>query len=81
MTAPKKLSGLQKQVVSLYRNCIRTAYTKPTENRHHFIDFTRKEFGKYKSLPKKEFGAIEHLLRLGNRRLEMLSQSEIKDIH
>lgn len=76
----KKLSGLQKEVIHLYRQCVRAAFKKPAENRLHFVNFIRLEFGKYKSLPRKDFSTIEHLLRVGNRRLEMYSSPEVKDI-
>lgn len=76
-----KLSGLQKQVIHLYRACHRTVKTKPQENRAHWKSYIHTEFSKYKHLPKKQFGAIEHLLRVGDRRLEMYLSPQIKDIH
>ena len=77
----RRLSGLQKEVVHLYRQCIRTAHKKPIENRPHFITYIRREFDKYRSLSRKDFSTIEHLLRVGNRRLEMYAAPELKDIH
>ena len=76
----KKLSGLQKQVISLYRNCIRSSYNKPRENRQHFIDYSRAQFLKYQNLPRKEFVTIEHLLRVGHKKLETLKSEKVKDI-
>lgn len=77
----KRLSGLQKEVIHLYRQCVRTAFKKPVENRPNFVRYIRTEFGKYRDLPRKDFSTIEHLLRVGNRRLEMYSTPELKDIH
>ncbi|CCE91831.1 Sdh6p TDEL_0D02470 [Torulaspora delbrueckii] len=77
----KRLSGLQKEVIHLYRGCIRVAHTKPRPNQPHFVSYIREEFGKYKGLPKKDFTAIEHLLRVGHKRKDLYSQPELKDIH
>ncbi|CDO94212.1 unnamed protein product [Kluyveromyces dobzhanskii CBS 2104] len=76
----KRLSGLQKEVIHLYRQCVKTAHKKPIENRPHFITYIRAEFGKFKDLSRKDFSTIEHLIRVGNRRLEMYATPELKDI-
>ncbi|ODV76160.1 Sdh6p CYBJADRAFT_170621 [Cyberlindnera jadinii NRRL Y-1542] len=76
----KRLSGLQKEVLRLYRKCLRASFTKPKENQHHFIEYSRNEFKKHQKLPKKEYSTIEYLLRTGYRRFEMFSAPEIKDI-
>lgn len=81
MTGVKKLSGLQKEVIHLYRQWIRMAHTKPIDNQSHFLNFIHEEFGKYKELPRKDFTTIEYLLRTGSRRLEMYSKDEVKDMH
>ncbi|WPK26063.1 hypothetical protein PUMCH_003408 [Australozyma saopauloensis] len=75
-----RLSGLQREVLKLYRICIRATYTKPSENRLHWRDYIRSEFDKHKLLPKKSFSVIEHLLRVGNRRYEMYRDPSIKDV-
>ncbi|CAH6720641.1 succinate dehydrogenase assembly factor 1, mitochondrial [[Candida] jaroonii] len=75
-----KLSGLQKQVIHLYRSCMRQVKHKPIDTQHHWRKFIHAEFVKYKAIPKKQFSAIEHLLRSGDRRLEMFSNPQIKDI-
>lgn len=75
-----RLSGLQREVLKLYRQCIRSTYTKPAENRLHWREYVRGEFDKHKGLPKKSFSVIEHLLRVGNRRYEMYLDPSIKDV-
>lgn len=77
----RRLSGLQKEVLHLYRNSVRVAHTKPKQNQPHFIKYIREEFGKYKDLPRKDFTTIEHLLRVGNKRINLYSAPELKDIH
>jgi len=43
-------------------------------------DYDRNEFHKNIGLEKKDFGAIEYLLRKGQKQLEMYSAPGIKDI-
>ncbi|EGW30751.1 uncharacterized protein SPAPADRAFT_72684 [Spathaspora passalidarum NRRL Y-27907] len=76
-----RLSGLQREVLKLYRQCVRTVKTKPPSAQEHWRKFIRGEFKRYQHLTKKDFGAIEHLIRVGHRRFEMLSDPQIKDIN
>lgn len=76
-----RLSGLQREVLKLYRACMRSVYSKPVENREHWRGYIRAEFGKHHHLPKKSFNVIEHLLRVGRRRWEMYKDPNIKDVH
>ncbi|AMD21258.1 HEL022Cp [Eremothecium sinecaudum] len=76
-----RLSGLQRDVLHLYRRSIRIAYTKSASTTPHFIKFARSEFDKYRNISRKEFSTIEHLLRVGNKRLDLYSSHELKDIH
>ncbi|RKF78676.1 Succinate dehydrogenase assembly factor 1, mitochondrial [Golovinomyces cichoracearum] len=75
-----RYSGLQKEVFSLYRQCLRACQKKSQDARPHFLLFTRKEFEKNRCLSKKDFVAIEYLLRKGHRQLELYSSSGIRDI-
>ena len=81
MPPAKHLSGLQKEVVHLYRQFIRMTYKKPKDNQYRFISYIHNEFNKYKDLPRKDFTTIEYLLRSGNKKLKMYSQDDVKDIH
>ncbi|ODV85928.1 hypothetical protein CANARDRAFT_198106 [[Candida] arabinofermentans NRRL YB-2248] len=78
---PLKFSGLQKEVLSLYRSCLRATRNKPIEKRQHWVNFIHGEFGKYRSIPKRDFSAIEHLLRLGRRRMDMYASPLITDVN
>ncbi|RKF59648.1 Succinate dehydrogenase assembly factor 1, mitochondrial [Erysiphe neolycopersici] len=74
-------SGLQKEVLSLYRECLRVCRKKkPSATRSHFEQFTRSEFEKHLYLNKKEFVAIEYLLRKGRRQLVLYSTPGVSDI-
>ncbi|EHA19240.1 hypothetical protein CBS63078_10390 [Aspergillus niger] len=75
-----RLSGLQRQVLALYRTCLREAGKKPIETRENFRAYARAEFRKNSSVSKKDFGAIEYLLRKGQRQLEMYSAPGIRNI-
>lgn len=75
-----RLSGLQRDVLSLYRNCLRAARTKPPDARPNFKAFARKEFERHKALDKKDFSAIEFFLRKGNRQLEIYREPGVHNI-
>ncbi|KAH5033527.1 hypothetical protein HBI74_068500 [Parastagonospora nodorum] len=76
-----RLSGLQRDVLSLYRQCLRALRAKPDDTRHNFRNYTRKEFRKYLDVGKKDFGTIEYLLRRGRNQLEAHRDPGIRDIH
>ncbi|TVY51998.1 Succinate dehydrogenase assembly factor 1, mitochondrial [Lachnellula cervina] len=75
-----KHSGLQREVLSLYRTCLRESRKKPANTRLHFELYARTEFDKSIGLDKKDFGAIEYLLRKGRRQVDMYSSPGIRDI-
>lgn len=118
-----RLSGLQREVLSLYRKCLREIRKKPSVSASgsvsgfchwsqtnalwhwslrriqgrtsglilgrehlHVISFEtanicgRKEFEKHRTLNKKDFNAIEYLLRKGHRQFEMYSSPGIRNI-
>ncbi|KAG0164096.1 hypothetical protein DFQ30_010517 [Apophysomyces sp. BC1015] len=80
MAAPVRRSGLQQQVIQLYRDCLRAARLKPKENRPHFYAYIRREF-KAHNIRKSDFATIEYMLRRGKRQLETYSSPNIQDIH
>ncbi|KAK3192693.1 hypothetical protein K4F52_001047 [Lecanicillium sp. MT-2017a] len=75
-----RLSGLQKEVLALYRQCLRESRAKPAATRPHFKEFARTEFAKNVAIDKRDFAAIEFLLRKGKRQLEVYSSPGIKDV-
>ncbi|ORX69565.1 hypothetical protein DL89DRAFT_267752 [Linderina pennispora] len=81
MSAPRKLSGLQKDVLRLYRDCLRAVRTKPEEAQPRFYAFTRREFEKnIGSMKRTDVKAIEYLMRIGRRRLEQYRNPNVRDI-
>lgn len=77
----KKFSGIQRQVLDLYRNCIRAAYSKPVEFKQNWLNYIHDEFNKHRKIPRRNFSAIEHLLRVGDRRFEMYKSPLIKNVN
>ena len=80
MARAPRLSGLQRDVLSLYRRCLRAARTKPASTRPNFEAFARREFGRNVGVDKKDFGAIEFLLRKGQKQLEVYEAPGITNI-
>ncbi|PSN65599.1 hypothetical protein BS50DRAFT_62449 [Corynespora cassiicola Philippines] len=75
-----RLSGLQRDVLSLYRRCIRAVREKPSDAQGNFRDFARTEFRKNLGVNKKDFSTIEYLLRKGQRQLETYQDPGIRNI-
>jgi len=67
----RRLSGLQKEVLSLYRTLLREAQKKDTAE--DVMAYCRKEFRK-KSLdiPNKDFRTIEHNIRSGHKFVKLM---------
>lgn len=80
MARQPRLSGLQRDVLSLYRRCLRAARLKPIANRPNFEAFARREFARNVTLDKKDFGTIEFLLRKGHKQLETYEAPNIRNI-
>ncbi|KAF4585807.1 putative Found in Mitochondrial Proteome [Ophiocordyceps camponoti-floridani] len=75
-----RLSGLQKDVLSLYRQCLRASRQKPKGARSHFEAFVRAEFTRNINIDKRNFDFIEFLLRRGRRQLQVYSSPGVKDV-
>ncbi|XAR59328.1 hypothetical protein NMG60_11015121 [Bertholletia excelsa] len=68
-----KLSGMQKQVLGLYRGFLRVARTKCPEDRHQIESIVSAEFRhNSQSVDRKNFLYIEYLLRRGKKQLDQL---------
>ena len=73
-----RYSGLQKQVLGLYRQLWRA--TKNKESPLMLKKFIRKEFETYKTIPKHETTRIEWFLRNGYTKLELLQNEQCTNI-
>lgn len=74
-TTLQRPSGLQRQVLSLYRNALRAARRQELEQRVGIETHARCEFDKYRNADKRNYQLIEHLIRRGKRQLEILATS------
>ncbi|MCO5607699.1 hypothetical protein L7F22_061898 [Adiantum nelumboides] len=78
MAAQRRLSGIQKQVLSLYRSFLRVARTKPPEARFKIQSYIGTQFRRdAAAIDKKDFQQIEYLLRRGAKQLDVLRSSSI----
>jgi succinate dehydrogenase assembly factor 1 len=76
-----RLSGIQREALKLYRSCLRCVRTKPAEFRPHWKLYVKEEFAKNGHVLKKQFNVVEHLIRVGHRKLEVYLNPNIKNIH
>ncbi|BGP43547.1 hypothetical protein JCM10450v2_007720 [Rhodotorula kratochvilovae] len=71
--AVKRVTGLQRQVHSLYKRALRLVASKPLESRPAWFAFVAHHF-RHPSLggglKRKDISAIEHLCRRGDKMLE-----------
>ncbi|KAF9077825.1 hypothetical protein BDP27DRAFT_1282933 [Rhodocollybia butyracea] len=73
-------SGLQRDVLNLYRRALRMVKTKPPSTQDKFSLYIRYTFRlNASSVSPRDVSAIEHLLRKGKRQLEMYEQPSVKD--
>uniref|UniRef100_A0A7S1T4E1 Complex 1 LYR protein domain-containing protein n=1 Tax=Tetraselmis chuii TaxID=63592 RepID=A0A7S1T4E1_9CHLO len=79
--AKRPLSGLQRQVLALYRSALRTAREKPADQRKMIEDYARDEFQKNLSLSKTDYMRIEHMIRKGSKQLELLNMPQTTGVH
>lgn len=76
MGAPR-LSGMQKQVLSLYRGFLRAARSKSPDDRRCVESIVIAEFRRNaKEVDKKNFLYIEYLLRRGKKQLDQLKSPQ-----
>lgn len=82
MSSHSKLSGMQKQVLGLYRSFLRVARLKTPEERHSIESKISTEFRQNaKNVDRKNFLYIEYLLRRGKKQLEQLKRPDTIGLH
>ncbi|GAB5366736.1 hypothetical protein AAMO2058_001169100 [Amorphochlora amoebiformis] len=80
LTWMRRLSGVQKQVLSLYISFIRTAKKKPPSERLRWESIIRDSFKTGAETKRNDFKKIEYMLRQGNKKLEMFENSSVKSM-
>ncbi|KDQ62286.1 hypothetical protein JAAARDRAFT_30181 [Jaapia argillacea MUCL 33604] len=79
MSTTIRKSGLQREVLSLYRRALRMVRTKPPSTQPNFRLFVQYSFHAQSHISPRNVSAIEHLLRKGKRQIEMYEGSGVKD--
>ena len=75
-----KHSGLQLQVLALYRTFLLTVRDKPRESRPAFKVYIREEFDRHTGLKRTDISAIEFLMRQAKKRLATLKRKEVDSV-
>ncbi|KAI9435376.1 hypothetical protein F5148DRAFT_989868 [Russula earlei] len=77
---PVRHSGLQKEVLALYRRALRMVRTKPPPSRDKFRLFVRYSFKtQAAAVSPRSVGTVEHLIRRGQRQLETYEHPAVRD--
>ena len=76
----KKASGLHRQALTLYRLALRAINSKPLEVQQELRGYARAEFERQHNVNPKNLMLVEHLIRVGHRRVETMSSSSVKGI-
>lgn len=72
-----RLSGMQKQVLALYRGFLRAARSKSNEERREIQLIVSSEFRRNsKEIDRKNFQYIEYLIRRGRKQLDQLKSPD-----
>jgi len=75
----RRLSGLQNQVLGLYRDCLRAAKQKASpESQRAARDFASARFREHAELKRTDFQRIEFLLRQGKKQLAMYGAPDVE---
>ncbi|XP_039069782.1 succinate dehydrogenase assembly factor 1, mitochondrial-like [Hibiscus syriacus] len=73
----QKLSGMQRQVLSLYRGFLRAVRSKPAEDRRQIESIVLADFRRNSNqVDLKKFLYIEYLLRRGKKQLDQLKSPD-----
>ncbi|KAL7413293.1 hypothetical protein BDY24DRAFT_389576 [Mrakia frigida] len=76
----RPISGLQREVLSLYKRSLKMTLSKPLEAQPNFLLLTRYNF-RHPPLTSRDVAAIEHQIRLGNRTLELYTSPSIRKVN
>ncbi|PVF99525.1 hypothetical protein CPB86DRAFT_756664 [Serendipita vermifera] len=76
-------SGLQNEVISLYRRALRLVRTKPEPSQARFRTLIRWTFRRpqvMENVSPRDVSLIEHLVRKGKRSVELWENPGVKDV-
>ena len=77
----KKLTGLQREVLSLYRVVLRAAREKEAAGHPGVLAAARAQFRKEAdSVGKRNYQKIEYMMRRGQKHVKMLADPQVKNV-
>ncbi|CAM9574823.1 unnamed protein product [Choristocarpus tenellus] len=77
--SPSRMSGVQMEVVHLYRKVLRAARAKGNGMRNGTVEFAKKEFREQAySVSRTDFQTIEHMLRYGYKKVKLLNMPGVQ---
>ncbi|KAI3425979.1 hypothetical protein D9Q98_007947 [Chlorella vulgaris] len=77
MVRAPRLSGLQRQVLSLYRSALRISRAKEQQGSLTIAELARADIERHRAVSRKDIQLIEHLIRRGRRQLDLLGTLEV----
>ncbi|GAA5985477.1 hypothetical protein JCM10908_006990 [Rhodotorula pacifica] len=83
MSPTRRLTGLQREVLQLYKRALAMVSSKPFEHRIAWYTFVSNQFRHPDiggGLRKRDVAAIEHLLRRGHKMVDQYGQASVKAI-
>ena len=81
MSVARRYSGLQKEVLNLYRSYLKAIATKAPEAQPAFRRAVRKGFDEHREIAKTDVTQIEYYLRKGMRSLETIRSPHCQRIN
>ncbi|GAA5871726.1 hypothetical protein JCM8547_008125 [Rhodosporidiobolus lusitaniae] len=80
---PKRITGLQRQVLHLYKRSLVMVRSKPLDSRPSWFAFVSHQFRSPSlggGLRRKDVAAIEHMLRRGEKMLDSYESPTVKSV-
>merc|ERR1711879_231931 len=76
----RRLSGLQKDVLSLYRGLLRAAALRRSHDGDQTYELVQREFRKKQSWPWRDFESIERFVEKGKQKLQLLQRPNTQTV-
>jgi len=77
----RKLTGLQREVLGLYRTVLRASKVKEAAGHPGIVASAREQFRREaESVGKRNYQKIEYMMRRGQKHVKMLSDPQVKNV-
>jgi succinate dehydrogenase assembly factor 1 len=71
-----RYSGIQKEILNLYRNFLKEIKKKPADSQIALLGYVRQQFKEKASLNKRDMNKIEYWKNFGQQKLQILQRQE-----